>query len=156
MLLSGRSSWALYDVNLRSGAIQWRLGGNRSSLRLAPGVRFYWQHDAEFQPGGLISVFDNGSSPPRERSSRGLLLAPDLATHTVALRRAFVNPSKTLLASSQGNMLALPGGAWLLGYGGLPNVTEYDASGHILFDATLGRNVQSFRAYLFPWPPRHA
>jgi len=152
VLLSGRSSWALYDVNLRSGFIQWRLGGVHSSLHLGAGVRFYWQHDAEFQPGGLISVFDNGSSPPKERSSRGLLLAPDLATHTVTLRRAFVNPTKTLLASSQGNLLALPGGDWLMGYGGLPNLTEYDASGHVLFDATLGKNVQSFRAYLSPWP----
>ena len=154
VLLSGRSTWALYDVNLRSGAIQWRLGGARSSFKLGPGAAFYWQHDAEFQPGGLISLFDNGSSPPKERQSRGLLLAPNLTTHTVTLQKAFTNPHKTLLASSQGNLQALPGGDWLMGYGGLPNVTEYDASGHVLFDATLGKNVQSFRAYLFPWPPR--
>lgn len=156
LLLSGRSTWALYDVSLHTGAIQWRLGGNRSSFRPTPGARFYWQHDAEFQPGGLISLFDNGSSPPKERQSRGLLLAPDLATHTVTLRRAFVNPSTTLLASSQGNLFSLPGGDWLMGYGGLPNVTEYDASGHVLFDATFGKDVQNFRAYLFPWPPRQA
>jgi hypothetical protein len=57
----------------------------------------------------------------------------------------------TLLASSQGNTLALPSGDWLLGYGGLPNFTEFDAGGHVLLDGTLGRNVQDFRTYLSPW-----
>ncbi len=100
----------------------------------APGTRFYWQHDAEWQPGGLISVFDNGSDPPKEKQSRGLLLDPNLATHTVTLVKQFVNPTKTLLAASQGNTLSLPGGNWLMGYGGLPNFTEYDSSGHVLLD----------------------
>ena len=38
-----------------------------------------------------------------------------------------------------------------MGYGGLPNFTEYDSSGHVLLDGTLGKNVQSFRTYLSPW-----
>jgi len=151
VLLSSRNTWTIYDVDLHSGAINWRLGGSHSSFRLGPGTRFYWQHDAEFQPGGLISVFDNGSDPPKEKQSRGLLLKPDLATHTVTLVKQFVNPTKTLLASSQGNTLSLPGGNWLLGYGGLPNFTEFDASGHVLLDGTLGRNVEDFRTYLSPW-----
>ena len=111
-------------------------------------MKFYWQHDAEFQPGGLISVFDNGSDPPKEKQSRGLLLAPNLSTHTVTLLKQFTNPTQTLLAESQGNVLSLPGGNWLLGYGGLPNFTEFDSAGHVLFDATLGKNVQDFRTYL--------
>ena len=38
-----------------------------------------------------------------------------------------------------------------MGYGGLPNFTEFDAAGHVLLDGTLGRNVQDFRTYLAPW-----
>ena len=38
-----------------------------------------------------------------------------------------------------------------MGYGGLPNFTEYDPSGHVLLDGTLGKNVQNFRTYLSPW-----
>ncbi|HUH81574.1 MAG TPA: arylsulfotransferase family protein [Solirubrobacteraceae bacterium] len=154
VLLSARNMWAMYDVDLQSGLIRWRLGGRHSSFRLGSGVPFYWQHDAEFQPEGLISVFDNGSDPPKEKQSRGLLLRPDDASHSVSLVKAFVNPSKTLLASSQGNTLSLPGGAWLLGYGGLPNFTEFDSAGHVLLDGTLGRNVQDFRTYLSPWSAR--
>jgi hypothetical protein len=152
VLLSGRNTWTLYDVNIHTGGYDWRLGGGRhSDFRLGSGVKFYWQHDAEFQPGGLISVFDNGSDPPKERQSRGLLLAPSSSAHTVRLVRQFTNPTHTLLAESQGNMQSVPGGDWLLGYGRLPNFTEFDASGRVLFDATLGRNVQNFRTYLSPW-----
>ncbi len=154
VLISARNSWTLYDVNIHSGGFAWRLGGAHSSFRLGPGARFYWQHDAEFQPGGLISMFDNGSDPPKEKQSRGLLLAPDTADHTVNRVAQFVNPAKTLLAESQGNMLALPGGDWLLGYGRLPNFTEFDASGHVLLDGTLGRNVQNFDTFLSQWSGR--
>jgi hypothetical protein len=151
VLLSSRNTWTLYDVDVHSGGVRWRLGDDHSSFKLDSGVRFYWQHDAEFQPGGTISLFDNGSDPPKEKQSRGLLLDVNTAAHTVSLIRQFVNPTKRLLASSQGNTLSLPGGDWLLGYGGLPNFTEFDPSGHVLLDATLGTNVQSFRAYLSPW-----
>jgi Arylsulfotransferase (ASST) len=151
VLLSSRNTWALYDVDIASGAVKWRLGGKRSSFKLGAGAREYWQHDAEFQPGGLISVFDNASAPPKEKQSRGILLRPDTASHTVALVKQFANPSKTLLAASQGNTLSLPGGDWLLGYGGLPNFTEFDSAGHVLLDGTLGKEVQNFRTYLSPW-----
>jgi hypothetical protein len=156
VLLSSRNTWALYDVDLHSGSFHWRLGGKRSSFKLGAGTRFYWQHDAEWQPGGLISVFDNGSNPPKEKQSRGLLLQPSFAAHTVTLVKQLVNPTHTLLASSQGNLLNLSSagdtaGSWLMGYGGLPNFTEYGPSGQVLLDGTLGKEVQSFRTYLSPW-----
>jgi hypothetical protein len=151
VLVSVRNTWTLYDLDIHSGAIRWRLGGSHSSFKLGRGVSFYWQHDAEFQPGGLISLFDNGSDPPKEKQSRGLLLAPDPAAHTVTLARQFVNPAKTLLSESQGNAYSLPGGSWLLGYGRLPNFTEFDSSGHVLLDGTLGRDVQNFKTTLAPW-----
>jgi hypothetical protein len=151
VLLSARNTWALYDVDIRTGAFNWQLGGRHSSFRLGAGTKTYWQHDAEWQPGGLISVFDNGSTPPKEKRSRGVLLKPDLGTRTVALVRAFVNPTRALLAEAQGNTLGLPRSSWLMGYGNLPNFTEYDSAGRVLLDGKLGRNVQDFRTYLSPW-----
>jgi hypothetical protein len=151
VLLSARNSWAIYDVDMRTGAFRWQIGGRHSTFQLGPGVTYYWQHDAEWQPGRMVSVFDNGSTPPKERESRGLLLALDGARHTVTLVKQFTNPNATLLAAAQGNLLRLPAGNWLMGYGNLPNFTEYDGSGHVLFDAALGPNVQDFRTYLAPW-----
>jgi Arylsulfotransferase (ASST) len=151
VLLSARNSWELYDVNIKTGAFNWQLGGGHSNFKLGPGTKTYWQHDAEWQTGGLISVFDNGSTPPKEKQSRGVLLKPDYATKTVSLVKAFTNPTKTLLAPAQGNLLKLPAGNWLMGYGNLPNFTEYDAAGGVLLDGELGPNVQDFRTYLSPW-----
>jgi hypothetical protein len=154
VLLSARNTNALYDVDIRTGAFNWQLGGRHSTFKLGAGAKTYFQHDAEWQPGGLISVFDNGASPPRERQSRGILLRPNFATKTVALARVFVNPTHTLLAEAQGNTLGLPEGAWLMGYGNLPNFTEYDSTGRVLLDGTLGKGVQDFRTYLSPWSGR--
>ncbi len=151
VLLSFRNTWSLDDVDIDTGGFRWRIGGVHSSFRLGPGVKFYWQHDAAFQPDGLISLFDNGSDPPKERQSRGLLLRPDLAAHTVTLVKQFTNPSRTLLAESQGSMTSLSGGNWLLGYGRLPDFTEFDASGRVLLDGALGHNVQNFSTSLAPW-----
>jgi Arylsulfotransferase (ASST) len=151
VLLSSRNTWALYDVDIHSGGQRWRVGGDRPSFKAGAGTHFYWQHDAEFQRDGDISLFDNGSDPPKEHQSRGLLLHIDTTRRQVTLSKQLINPSRTLLASSQGNTLALPAGKWLLGYGGLPDFTEFDAAGQVLLDGTLGSEVQDFRTYLAPW-----
>ncbi len=152
MLLSARNTWTLYDVDLHSGGFRWRLGGDHSQLPARPACRFYWQHDAEFQPGGLISVFDNGSDPPKEKQSRGLLLRPDTATPHGHAREGIHQPhARRCWPKARATRSACPAANWLLGYGGLPNFTEFDACGHVLLDATLGKNVQNFRTYLAPW-----
>ena len=92
VLLSSRNTWTLYDVDMHTGSIDWRLGGSHSSFKQGAGTRFYWQHDSEWQPGGLISVFDNGSDPPKEKQSRGLLLDPNTSSRTVTLAKQFTNP----------------------------------------------------------------
>ena len=151
LLISARNTWIVGDLNMHTGAFIWRIGGRFSDYKRGTGALFYWQHDAEWQPGGLVSVFDNGASPTKEKESRGLLLRPDARAKTVTLTTQFTNPNATLLATSQGNLLSLHDGNWLMGYGGLPNFTEYDSSGHVLLDGTLGRQVQDFRTYLAPW-----
>jgi hypothetical protein len=154
VLLSSRNMCALYDVDIRTGGFNWQIGGKHSTFKLGPGAKTYFQHDAEWQPRGLISVFDNGASPPKEKQSRGVLLKLNFASKTVTLTKAFTNPTHKLLAVAQGNMLGLPGGNWLMGYGNDPNFTEYNSSGEVLLDGTLGKGVQNFRSYLSPWSGR--
>jgi hypothetical protein len=154
VLIGSRATWAIYDVNMHTGGIVWRIGGRFSTFRHGAGTFFYWQHDAEWQPGGLVSVFDNGAVPAHEKESRGLLLDPNTQTHQVTLVKQFINPRAILLAGSQGNLLRLPDGNWLMGYGALPNFTEFDNAGAVLLDGTLGKGVQNFRTYLAPWSAR--
>jgi hypothetical protein len=149
--MSSRNTWTVFDVNIHTGALIWRLGGKQSSFKRAPGTVFRFQHDATWQPGGLVSVFDNGYSVDGDTQSRGLLLDPDRRTATVTLVKQFVNPDAKLLTNSQGDLLNLHDGNWLMGYGGLPNFTEYNNGGRVLFDATLGTNVENYRTYLAPW-----
>jgi hypothetical protein len=154
LLLSARNTWAAYDVDTHSGGVRWRLGGTHSSFELAPGARFYWQHDGEFHAGGVISLFDNGADPPEERQSRALVLRADARTRTARVIKQYVHPTRTLLAPSQGNALRLPRGNWLVGYGGLPSFTEFDPSGRVLLDASLGKDVQDFTTSLARWSAR--
>jgi hypothetical protein len=154
LLVSFRNTWSVDDLDPHSGGFHWRIGGARSTFSLGRGVKFYWQHDAAFQPGGEISLFDNGSDPPEERQSRGLLLSVDPSARSVRLVKQFVNPSRTLLASSQGSTRGLAGGDWLLGYGGLPDFTEFDGSGRVVLDGTLGPGVQNFSTSIAQWSGR--
>jgi hypothetical protein len=151
LLVSFRNTWSLDDIDIHTGGFHWRIGGAHSTFALGRGARFYWQHDASFQPGGEIALFDNGSNPPKEKNSRGVVLAVDRSSRRVALRQQLINPYRTLLASSQGSMQALPQGSWLLGYGGLPDFTEFDSAGKVVLDGTLGPGVQNFSTTLAPW-----
>ena len=123
-------------------------------FKLGPGARFYWQHDAEFQPGGLISVFDNGSDPPEEKQSRGLLLdARHGQPHASRSCKQFTNPTHDAAGRQPGQRCcACADGNWLMGYGGLPNFTEFDAAGRVLLDAhARQRTSRTSRTYLAPW-----
>ena len=151
LLMSSRNTWTVFDIDMHTGAFIWRIGGKHATLKGRPDTIFRFQHDATWQPGGLVSVFDNGYSVDGDKQSRGLLLAPHPHTHTVTLVKQFTNPNERLLTQSQGDLLNLHDGNWLMGYGGLPNFTEFDSRGRVLFDATLGPNVESYRTYLAPW-----
>jgi hypothetical protein len=151
LLLSSRNTWTIFDVDIHTGALIWRIGGKHPSFKPGRGTVFRFQHDAAWQPGGLVSVFDNGYVVDRDTQSRGLLLDPNPRTRTVTLVQQFANPDVTLLTQSQGDLLRLPGGNWLMGYGGLPNFTEYDSSGKVLLDAALGSQVEDYRTYLARW-----
>ena len=154
LLLSSRNTSALWDVSRASGRVIWTLGGRHSSFTQSPGTRFDFQHDAAWQPGGRVSLFDNGYVVAHDTPSRGIVLDPDISAHVVRLVKRFANPANDLQTMSQGDLLRLPGPNWLVGYGGIPNFTEFDDSGHVLLDGALGPFVESYRTYLAPWSGR--
>jgi hypothetical protein len=154
LLLSNRNTWAVYKVSGRTGAILWRLGGKRSSFRLSRHARFAWQHDAQQQPDGTITLFDDEAAPRAGQESRGITLA--LKGHRARLLRSYTN-RRNLLAGSQGNMQVLPNGNALIGWGAKPYLSEYSAdTKHLLFEARFPRGGESYRAYKFPWAGRPA
>ncbi len=151
LLVDARNTWAAYDVDPRTGEVRWELGGKQSSFAMGPGANIAWQHDAQVQPDGAITFFDNGATPAVHRQSRAieLRLGPQPATATLV--REQVHTAKPLVAGSQGNVQALADGAWMVGWGESPYLSEFGANGQLLLDAHLPASYESYRAYRLPW-----
>ncbi len=154
LLISARNSWAIYQLQRGSGKILWTLGGNKSSFKMGPGTRTAWQHDARMLPNGEITVFDDGANPPVHSQSRAIREKLNMATHEATLTRSLTHPDPPLLTASQGNVQTLEDGNVVVGYGGVPEITEYSPGGSVLFDAHLPFGSASYRDYRHPWQGR--
>jgi hypothetical protein len=151
VLVSARDTSAVYSVDRATGRIVWTLGGKASSFRLGPGARFFFQHDAEMQPDGRISLFDDEAGPPLEQpTSRGLILSLDLRRRIASVARRYV-PAADRSAQSEGSLEPLPGGGAFLGFGSQPYFSQFSVAGRLLFDAQLPQDDGSYRAFRYAW-----
>jgi hypothetical protein len=156
IFISARSTWAGYQLEAGSGRILWRLGGLKSSFKMGPGTETAWQHDGRVLADGEVSFFDDGSSPPIHPQSRAVRIALDFKTHEARLVADYTHSNPPLLAASQGNMQTLADANTLVGYGGVPEISEYGPNGTLLFDAHEPYDMIFYRAYRFPWNARPA
>jgi hypothetical protein len=154
LLLSARNTHTVYKIHRRTGKVLWRLGGKRSSFELGREVRFGWQHDAQRQPDGTLTLFDNAAAPKLRKQSRGLVLRLDMKRMRATLLRQFVH-NPPIVAVDQANMQRLPNGNFFIGWGHEPWFTEFGPRGKIVFDGRFGRGrMDSYRAYKFRWTGR--
>ena len=149
-LISARNTWALYQINPHSGAIVWRLAGKKSTFTLGPGVQFAYQHNALWLPNGEISLYDDEGAPPVKPPARGEVIKLDLTAKTATLATQLVR-TPALLSFCCGSAQPVSGGNWMVGWGGLPNLTEFNAQGQMIFDAQLPRGETTYRVYREPW-----
>lgn len=150
LLVDSRNTWAAYDVDPKTGQVRWELGGKRSSFKMGPGTSTAWQHDALQQPGGAITFFDNGAFPQVHPQSRAIEVTLDEANMTATLARSYEHQNP-LVAGSQGNVQALAGGDWMVGWGQAGYLSEVDAAGQVLFNAHLPPDWESYRTFVLPW-----
>jgi hypothetical protein len=153
VFISARSTWAGYQLQAGSGKILWRLGGLKSSFKMGPGTKTAWQHDGRLLGDGEVTFFDNGSNPPVHKQSRAVRIAVNLKTHQARLRSVRTHPNP-LLSVSQGNVQTLANGSAVVGYGAIPETSEYAKDGRLLFDAHLPFAMSSYRSVRFPWSGR--
>jgi hypothetical protein len=157
LFISARNTWAGYQLEGSSGRILWQLGGLKSSFKMGRGTETAWQHDGRILPDGEVTFFDDGSNPPIHHQSRAVRIALDFATHEARLASSYTHSNPPLLAASQGNMQTLAGGSGtVVGYGGVPAISEYAPDGSLLFDAHLPYEMAFYRAFRFPWSGRPA
>jgi hypothetical protein len=153
LLMTARNTWGVYKIDRETGAIQWRLGGKRSSFKVGAGAHFAWQHDARWRSDGALTLFDNSAFPPVRKHSRALALKLDESARTATLLSASKHP-RGLLAATQGSLQELPGGDAFVGWGSQRYFTEFSPVGAVLWDARLSVGYESYRAYRMPWVGR--
>jgi hypothetical protein len=151
LLVSGRNTWAAYDVDASTGQLVWELGGKQSSFSEGRGAATAYQHDARPDGASAFSMFDNGGFPQVHAQSRGVVLSVDPQTRTVSVLAQFLHPGRPLLSESQGDLQALPGGDWFVGWGQEPDFSEFSPAGKLLFDASLPTGYESYRALSYSW-----
>ncbi|MHB1468524.1 MAG: arylsulfotransferase family protein [Solirubrobacteraceae bacterium] len=151
--LSARNTWAAYWIvraAKHNKAIFATLGGKASSFQLGPGVRFAWQHDVSQLPNEQLTVFDDEAAPTEGTQSRGLLLQLSFAHRTASVVHEYLLP-KPELAGSQGSVQIESNGNVFVGWGQLPEFSEYSSSGQLLYEGTFTNADESYRAYRLPW-----
>ena len=67
--------------------------------------------------------------------------------------RKYAHPGE-VLSATQGSVQVLPNGNVFIGWGSEPLFSEFSKDGELLFDATFPREVESYRAFRFPWSGR--
>jgi hypothetical protein len=149
LLVSARRTFTVYKIDRTTGEIIWRLGGKWSSFEMGSGARTRYQHDARRQADGSITIFDNGGVHKNEES-KGLVLELDMDEMTATQVRMYAHPDGRL-AATQGNMQVLQNGNAFIGWGSEPVFSEFSRDGELLFDANFPPEIESYRAFRFPW-----
>ena len=154
LIVSARNTSAVYKLDRKSGAVQWRLGGRSSDFALGPRAFFMYQHDARMHTDGTMTIFDDGPSSSSQQA-RGIRLGLDLGGMRADLLQEYVHPTP-LDVAAMGNVQVLPGDALFVGWGTQPYMTEFGPEGDIRFDASFAGGAWNYRAFLSPWVGRPA
>ncbi len=166
-LVSSRRQSSVYRIHRKSGKIHWALAGtgnSRNDFKMGEGTEFGYQHDAQRLPNGDISIFDNsnGRFEPSvfpESSALVLRLSGKGKKRKASLVHRFTHPGDGIVAASQGNAEPLKNGNTFVGWGQPNLMTEFNADGEVVFDAShTGTFIEaingvnsSYRAYKAPW-----
>jgi hypothetical protein len=137
-IVSFRHLDAVYKIDRATGNILWKLGGSPRPESLAFQGDFYsnfgGQHDARLLPDGTLTVHDNGTN--RGRAPRAARFALNLSKRTAT--RIEQVTDDVLASPCCGDARKLPGGDWVIDWGGSPYVTELAPSGKRVFRLTFG------------------
>lgn len=150
LLISMRNVNAVYDVDIKTGAVKWRLGGKSATLAAGSGADIYGQHDAEFAGPTTIRVFDNnvdGAIPRGPSAIKWIRIDP--VHRTATLERAQTHPAD-LATFATGNAQDVGDGYTFGSWGTAGHISEFAPNGTMTYDASIPTGT--YRAYLEQWP----
>jgi Arylsulfotransferase (ASST) len=149
LLISARRTSTVYKIDRKTGEVVWRFSGKKTDFDMGPGSRTDYQHDARNHPDGILTIFDNGDVR-KDAQSRGIVLRLDQDAMTAALLSQYTHPDN-VFSDTQGNVQLLPNGNVFIGWGSEPSFSEFSRDGKLIFDASLPPEIESYRAFRFPW-----
>jgi hypothetical protein len=123
-----------------------------SNFDMGLGTRTDYQHDARYHGNGIITIFDNGRVHNNEQS-RGIVVEIDEDAMSATLVSQYTHPEK-IFSDTQGNVQVLPNGNVFMGWGSEPLFSEFSRDGELIFDASFTPELESYRAFRFPWKGR--
>ncbi len=146
ILVSARANSTIYRIDRKTARVQWRLRGDGDKPKTSDFVvdadaRFGFQHDIRRLANGNVSVFDNGFQGPMvvNPTSSGLVLklSGKGNKRKAKVAQRFSYPDPGLGAFATGGAQPLSNDGMFVAWGTVPQITEYNAAGDIVFDATL-------------------
>ena len=146
LLMSFRDLNAIYNVDIHTGQIRWRLGGKHPDFVMGKGTSMFGQHDAEYADDNTIRFFDNnidGASQQGRSSIKWIRIDP--VHHRATLVRAQFHPAG-LASAAMGNAFGLSNGNVVGSWGMAPHISEFAPNGAMVYDATLP--VGTYRAFV--------
>jgi hypothetical protein len=151
VIISSRFTDALYRIRKKDGSLDWKLGGtHRKNLSLdvkgdrpAPST-FSGNHDVRLAGDGTVTVFDNGTLV--KRAPRVARFRVDRQKRTAKLVEQF-KEGRIPDSGWGGSARKLPGGNWVVQWGGTPLMSEYAPGGKPVLDIRFEESLHSYRAF---------
>jgi hypothetical protein len=154
IVVSARFLDAVFRIDKATGDITWKLGGTkrRWSLKVKDdplGTPFGGQHDARLYDDHTLTVFDNGAGPHGHRRPRAVRFRIDTGKHTAKLVE---NLGEGSIPTSGwgGSARKLPGGNWVVYWGGSNLMTEQTPAHKNVLELDFGGDKYSYRAFPIP------
>ena len=158
IIVSARFLDAVFRIDRRTKRITWKLGGTKwpQSLKVKGdplGSRpFGGQHDARLYSDHTLTVYDNGASGgsnPPKRPPRAVRYRIDTKKGTAKLIEALGD--KAVPSSGWGGSARkLPGGDWVVNWGGTNRMTEFTPSNKPVFAIDFGGDKVGYRSFPIP------
>ena len=142
-LISARNTWTAYDLNAADRPDQ--LAARRQALELYDGARNPPPPGSTTRGSSTTARSASSTTAPPRRctaSRAASSSASNTQGKTATLLSQFTHPPP-ILTQSQGDMQALANGDWFVGWGEVPDFSEFSPTGQLLFDAHFpaGRSV---------------
>ncbi|MBN2758315.1 MAG: aryl-sulfate sulfotransferase [Bacteroidales bacterium] len=151
LLLSSRMLHEVTKIDMTTGEIIWRMGGNNNEFDFIndPGM-FCRQHDVRRINNGNITLFDNGTCHPPSSAKEYKL---DEINKTAELVWKY---TKNTFSPVMGNAQRLENGNTFINWGQLENqsdasITEVDSDNNIVFEIYFDDFNIIYRSHRYKW-----